>query len=147
MDERGRRRVMEGGYTGKITSINSELLSLLLSHGYLIVVAPVALGTEGELLNVDADQAAASIASELRVERLILLTDVEGVKIDGRLVKRLTAEEAREIQGKVGYGMNRKIMMCVRALEMGVKEAVISSGLGEDPVGASENTGTHIFPE
>ncbi|AEM38258.1 acetylglutamate kinase [Pyrolobus fumarii 1A] len=132
--ETGRKRLLPGGYTGKIRSVDANAMTRLLDAGFTLVVAPLALGTEGEMLNVDGDQAAAEIAKALRADKLILLTDVDGLLIDGKLVESLTPDEARALLEKIGPGMNRKVMMAVEALEAGVGEVVIGSGLRENPI-------------
>ena len=148
VDERGRRRAIEGGYTGRITDVNTKLLETLTSTGYVVVVAPVALGYRMELLNVDADQAASAIAGAVKAEKLIILSDVDGVIVDGDLVKILKPSEAERLQPKIGVGMNRKLMMCVRSVREGVGEAIISSGLIENPIDAAmKGAGTHIVSE
>lgn len=148
VDERGRRRAIKGGYTGRITEVNTELLETLTSMEYVVVVAPVALGHGMELLNVDADQAASAIARAVKAEKLIILSDVDGVIVDGNLVKTLKPSEMEKLQPKIGVGMNRKVMMCVKSVVEGVGEAIISSGLLEDPVAAAEKgAGTHIISE
>ncbi len=132
--ETGRKRLLPGGYTGRIRSVDANAIKGLLSAGYTLVFAPLALGSQGEMLNVDGDQAAAEIAKAIRADKLILLTDVEGLLIDGRLVERLTPSDARSLLEKIGPGMNRKVMMAVEAVEAGVGEVVISSGLVENPL-------------
>lgn len=147
VDENNRKRVVDGGYTGMIKEVDVKMLSSLLDQGYLPVIAPIAIGEEGELLNVDADQAAVKIAEKIKAEKLLILTDVEGVFIDGELVKKLRSTEVEELQSKIGYGMNRKVMMCARTVSGGVKEVVISSGLIPDPLRAlEEDIGTRIIP-
>ncbi|MEM1873721.1 MAG: [LysW]-aminoadipate/[LysW]-glutamate kinase, partial [Acidilobaceae archaeon] len=134
VDERGRRRVLEGGYTGRIESVDASLLSSLIEKGYLVVVAPIAVSREGVLLNVDGDQAASRIAASLKASKLIALSDVDGLILEGSLVERVRVEELRSLLPRVGPGMNRKLLHVVEALEAGVGEAVIASGLGEKPV-------------
>lgn len=134
VDERGRRVAIDGGYTGKILKANSELLNTLLKENFVPIVAPVALGTEGEPLNVDGDRAAAAIAGCLKAEKAIFLTDVGGVLIDGQLVKEMSIEEAKKSMRKVGFGMDKKIMAAVEAIESGVKESIISAGNIENPL-------------
>ncbi|MEM2230954.1 MAG: [LysW]-aminoadipate/[LysW]-glutamate kinase [Candidatus Caldarchaeum sp.] len=141
VDERGRKRVVDGGYTGTITEIDAELIKHLLDLGLVLVVSPLAIGDEGELLNVDGDSAAAAIASSMRADRLYLLTDVEGLLLDGQLVKSLTAAQALEMLDKIGPGMNRKVMMAAKAVQSGVKKAYICSGLVSDPVAAADSGG------
>jgi acetylglutamate/LysW-gamma-L-alpha-aminoadipate kinase len=134
IDERGRKRVIPGGYTGSIRRVNEGLLRILLDAGYTPVVAPLALGLEGELLNVDGDQAAASIAVALRAEQLVMLSDVEGVILNGRVVERFTASEAHQATQSIGPGMNRKLMLAADAARSGVGLVRIANGLGEDPL-------------
>ena len=77
--ENGKRKIIRDDYTGKIENVNSELLLMLLNAGYLPVIAPVAASEKGEALNVDADRAAAMVASALKAETLILLTAGPGL--------------------------------------------------------------------
>lgn len=137
VDERGRKRIIEGGYTGKISAVNKEVLFSLLDRGYLPVVSPVALGSEGELLNVDGDRAAAYIAGSLKAESVIFLTDVPGLNIDGEPKARITLSEAEALLPKIGAGMNTKVIASIEALKMGASEAVISSGMVENPIGSA----------
>jgi len=134
IDERGRKRIIEGGYTGKITGVNINLLSSLLEGGYLPVIAPIALGEENELLNVDSDRAAASIAGALKANNVIFLTDVQGVIINGNYVKKIPVWEAEKLLSTIGPGMDKKLLASVEALKSGVKEAIISSGFADTPV-------------
>ncbi|MCS7143154.1 MAG: [LysW]-aminoadipate/[LysW]-glutamate kinase [Aigarchaeota archaeon] len=140
VDERGRKRVIEGGYTGQIVSVKTGLVSRLLEEGYVVVVAPVATGTEGEALNVDGDSAAAAIAVELRAERLLFLTDVEGVYYEDRLLGTLNPDQGLEIASKIGPGMNRKLMLAARAVKSGVASAIISNGTIPDPLSALDGS-------
>jgi acetylglutamate/LysW-gamma-L-alpha-aminoadipate kinase len=145
LNERGRPQVVPGGYTGRITMVNTACLQALTSTARVLVVAPVALGEEGEMLNVDGDQAASRIAAALKASHLLLLTDTPGVMVDGRLVGRLKAEEARRLASRVGYGMNRKLIEASWAVANGVGRAVIASGRREKPVQkALEGHGTII---
>ncbi|MDG6959988.1 MAG: [LysW]-aminoadipate/[LysW]-glutamate kinase [Nitrososphaerota archaeon] len=134
VDERGRRVAIEGGYTGRVSGVNSSLLDLLLGQGYIPVVSPVAVGEEGEPLNIDGDKAAASIAAGAGADAVVFATNVEGLSLDGSLVRRLSAEEARASLPKVGFGMQKKVMAAVDAVKAGVKEAVICSGTKEAPL-------------
>lgn len=145
LDENNRRKIIPGGYTGMIKEVEAELLTVLINQGYLPVIAPIAYGEEGELLNVDADQAAAKIAESIRAEKLLILTDVEGVLIEDKLAKRIRVDEVGMLESKIGFGMNRKVLMCTKVLQSGVKESIISSGLIEDPLKAlEEDIGTKI---
>ncbi len=145
VNERGRPQAVPGGYTGKITSINVDAVNHLLGHAKVLVVTPLILGMEGELLNVDGDQAASAVATAVGGEALIMLSDVEGVIVEGRVIERLTVEEAKDLARRVGKGMNRKLLMAVEALEKGVRKVVIASGLGREPVSrALTGSGTII---
>lgn len=129
IDERGRKIVIEGGYTGAITDVNSGLLRLLLEHGYVPLIAPVAISEEFEPLNVDGDRAAAHIAGKIGADRLILLTDVKGLILGGKLIEKLTLSQVKETLSKVGHGMITKIYAATEAIELGVKAVVITSSL------------------
>lgn len=134
VDERGRKRVIDGGYTGRIVRVEADLLRKLLSEGYVVVVAPIAIDSEGTLLNVDGDQAAYAIASTLRVDTLVILTDVEGVIVDGNVVRKIMVSQIDEMVKCIGFGMNRKVMLAKKSIEDGVGKVIISSGLSENPV-------------
>ena len=137
VDERGRKRVIDGGYTGKISKINTHLLRLLVENGYVPVVAPVATGEEFEPLNVDGDRTAAYIAGAIGADRLILLTDVEGLNLNGKLVSKLNLSEVKGMLPKIGRGMITKVYAAMEALNQGVGEVVISSGLEKSPISSS----------
>lgn len=149
INERGRRMAIDGGYTGRIEEINTDLLRLLMEAGYLIVVSPVAMSEEYEPLNVDGDRTAASIAGALKADVLLLLTDIEGLMIEGKTVQRLRSTEAKEILPKIGPGMITKIHAAIEALEQGVREVIISSGTGSTPLSSalSHSVGTAIGNE
>jgi len=146
VNETGRKRLVDDSYTGKIESVDPRLISLLLENGYTPVVAPIVISEEFEELNVDGDRMAAHIAGSLRAERLVLLTDVEGLVLNGSLVPRLTLQEAESTLPGIGKGMITKIHAAVEAVKMGVGQAVVMSGLQEDPISKSLSgkTGTVI---
>src|SRR5512138_702044 len=77
--EDGRKFMLRDDYTGKIETVDASLLQLLVEHGYLPVIAPLAISPEGDALNVDADRAAAMVAGAVKAEKLILLTNVPGL--------------------------------------------------------------------
>ncbi|MEM2337331.1 MAG: [LysW]-aminoadipate/[LysW]-glutamate kinase [Candidatus Bathyarchaeia archaeon] len=134
VDERGRKKVIDAGFSGKIHEVNSELLKLLIGNGYVPVISPVAIGEEFELLNVDGDRAAASIAGAVKADKLVLLTDVEGVILDGKVVPITKSSEIKEALPKIGAGMSTKVHAAAEALNIGVKEVIISSGLRKSPI-------------
>ena len=134
MDDRGRRVAIEGGYTGKVVGVNAPLLDGLLSQGYVPVVSPVAVGESAEPLNVDGDRAAASVAVGTGAGAVLFLTDVDGLSLDGSLVTHLTPEEASSNLTKIGFGMQKKVMAAVEAVDGGVGEAIICSGTRDRPL-------------
>ncbi|NPA05767.1 MAG: [LysW]-aminoadipate/[LysW]-glutamate kinase [Crenarchaeota archaeon] len=135
IDERGRKRLIPGGYTGRIKDVNSEALRELVRLARVVVLSPLAIEPEtGQLLNTDGDQAAARVAAALRADKLILLTDVDGVMLDGKLVEELDPQRARELAKLVGPGMNRKLIHAAEAVEAGVGEAIIGNGTKNAPI-------------
>ena len=133
-DEKGKKKLIDGGYTGKINAINHQIISQLLEKNILPVIAPVAIGEEYELLNVDGDRAASSISSSLKAERLIMLTDTPGVKIEDTHLSRLSIFEAENLMGKISDGMVTKIYSAIEAIKQGVSEVQIASGFSEKPI-------------
>ncbi len=137
INEKGRKMLIDGGYTGKIKSVETELLSLLLSGGYVPVISPVALSEEFDFLNVDGDRAAAYIGGILGADRVIFVTNVNGLYLDGTLVQDISLEEAEQILPKIGFGMEKKVLACTEALSLGANEAIISSGMVPDPISSA----------
>lgn len=134
VDERGRKMVIDGGYTGRMQSADPGALTALLERGFVPVVSPVAMGEEAEPLNVDSDRAAAYLAMGLHADAVLFLTDVKGLTLDDKLVERLTVEQAREAVPKIGFGMQKKILAGIEAMEGGVKEVIIATGFGPEPL-------------
>lgn len=122
------------GFVGRIHKTNPEILHTLASAGYIPVISSVAIGSEGESYNVNADTAAAAIAVAVRAEKLILLTDVEGLYKNfadkDSLISETTAADARELirSGVVDSGMIPKLEACCEAVEDGVPRAHIIDG-------------------
>ncbi len=138
VDERGRKVAIEGGFTGKINRVNTQLLELLLSNGIVPVISPVAVGEEFELLNVDGDRACSHIAGALKAESAIFLTDTEGLILDDMVVQKMKIEEARKSLPRIGSGMDKKVIAAIEAVEMGAARSVIASGLKEHPLQAAD---------
>jgi [amino group carrier protein]-L-2-aminoadipate 6-kinase len=132
--EDGRKRIVDGGFTGQICKVNGDLLSTILKGGYIPVIAPVALGEDFEFLNVDSDRAAAYVAGEVKADAIVFLTDVSGVYMGDDLIREMKIEDAESTRKKVGFGMEKKLLACVEAVRMGVGKAVIASGKVEEPI-------------
>ena len=122
----------ELGFVGRPVEMNVQVLRDLFAAGIIPVVAPVATGMDpNETFNVNGDTAAGAIAAALQADRLLLLTDVPGVKDrDGNVVTQLTPEQVREMiaDGTISGGMIPKVETAVQAVEKGVRAAVILDG-------------------
>lgn len=121
------------GYVGKITNINSKVIELIAKDEYIPVVAPIGIGPNGESYNINADTVAGEIAAALKAEKLILLTDVEGVKMskDSKdILAALTINEVHDLIDRkiINSGMIPKVLGCVEALEKGVGRTHIIDG-------------------
>ena len=137
INEKGRKQAIDGGYTGKIREINSSLIKNLLEQGLTPVISPIAIGEESEFLNVDGDRAAAYVAGKIGSDKVLFITNVDGLLMDDKLVTKLTLAEAKEIRPKIGPGMEKKILASAEALDMGVKEALIANGQKENPISSA----------
>ncbi|NLU52542.1 MAG: acetylglutamate kinase [Clostridiaceae bacterium] len=121
------------GYVGEIVKINTHVLEVLSKDEYIPVVAPIGTDSTGQSYNINADTVAAELAIALKAEKLILLTDVEGVK-DSRnkdsIIHAITCEEVHRLikENIIVDGMIPKVMGCVHALENGVGRAHIIDG-------------------
>lgn len=121
----------ELGFVGKPVRSDARLLNLLIGNGYLPVVACVAGDRSGQFYNVNADQMAASVASEMRVDKLLFLTDVDGVwGIEKVIYSTITIDKCKIlIEHGIAYGgMRAKLEAAMEALQSGVSEVVIAPG-------------------
>lgn len=137
VDERGRKKVIDGGYTGKIVEINASLLQFLLEKGFTPIITPIALSEECEPLNVDGDRTAAIVAAEMKADRLVLLTDVEGLILNGKMVANITSSEVNQALSRIGAGMSTKMHAALEALNNGVGEVLVTSGGGKAPISSA----------
>ena len=137
VNEKGRKQAIDGGYTGKIKEINSSLIKSLLDQGLTPVISPIAISEESDFLNVDGDRAAAYVAGKVGTDKVLFITNVDGLLMDDKLVTKLTLAEAKEIRPKIGPGMEKKILASTEALDMGVKEALIANGQKENPISSA----------
>jgi acetylglutamate kinase len=121
------------GRVGEITRINSSLLALVARDEYIPVVAPIGIGPQGESFNINADDVAGEIAAAMKAEKLIFLTDVEGVKShgkEGEILSALTIQEVHDLIDRkvIVGGMIPKVQGCIDALEKGVGRTHIIDG-------------------
>jgi acetylglutamate kinase len=132
--ETGVRDKVDFGHVGDVVQINARLLTVLLDHGYLPVISSLGADAEGMVFNINADTIAAEIAVQLQAEKLILLSDVDGLYLapgaPQTKVSRVTASEARELisSGAASGGMIPKLQSIIVLLERGVHSAHIISG-------------------
>ncbi|MGH2523650.1 MAG: [LysW]-aminoadipate kinase, partial [Anaerolineales bacterium] len=134
----GRQRMLRDDYTGKIESVNSELLSMLLNAGYTPVIAPLAISPEGDALNVDADRAAAMIAGAVSAERLIILSNVPGLlrhfPDESSLIPHIDKTKVEQSLDFAEGRMKKKVLGASEALNLGVGQVVFADGRVEAPV-------------
>ena len=119
------------GLVGAVEHVNAEPIRLLEDQGFVPVIAPVGVGEHGETYNINADLVAGEIAASLGAEKLIHLTDVQGIKDgDGRFVSTLSRKEAEHLvqAGVIDGGMLPKVESALRALEGGTAKAHIIDG-------------------
>ena len=142
------------GFVGNITTVNSSLITGIVDAGLVPVVAPIARGDDGNVYNVNADTAAGVLARALRAQKLVYLTDVEGVYGDHRdptsLISRMRVSELRDLLPSISGGMLPKLSSVLEALEGGVSQAHILDGRTEHAllleVFTSEGIGTMVVP-
>jgi acetylglutamate kinase len=130
-DQTGADVMVDLGRVGRIVHVEPALVKNLISNGFIPVIAPVAMDREGRPLNVNADTAAARIAESLAAAKLILMTDVEGVKTrDGTLLSSLGADEAARMteDGTITGGMIPKVECALEAVRNGVEKVHIVDG-------------------
>jgi acetylglutamate/LysW-gamma-L-alpha-aminoadipate kinase len=147
--ENGRQRVVRDDYSGQLDSANAGLLRLLLGECYVPVIAPLALGTEGELLNVDGDRAAALLACALGASTLVILSNVAGLLSrppdPGSLIRRVASADLEMAEARAGGRMKKKLLAAREALAGGVGRVMLSDSRIACPVRAAlAGEGTQI---
>jgi len=127
----GKVTVEDLGFVGEPDMINPEILHTMMKSEIIPVIAPIGVGPKGETYNINADTVAGAVAGAVKAERLVLLTDVEGVlDKDKKLIAHLTVSQARALieDGTISGGMIPKISTAIEAVEAGVNAAVILDG-------------------
>ena len=150
----GKKETVDFGNVGDILQINSHLLQLLLDNNYLPIVSSLGADDEGRVFNINADTIASEIAVQLKAEKLILLSDVNGIYLDSMdettKISRISAPEAEQLieSGKASGGMIPKLQSLIKILERGVKSAHIIGGTTRNAllseVFTDEGTGTML---
>ncbi len=122
------------GYVGNITNVNITPVDDLLGKGYIPVISTVASDKDGNVYNINGDTAAARIAGALKAERLIMMTDIDGILMDKNdpttLIPHMTITEADKLKqdGVISGGMIPKVECCIDAINHGVENVVIMDG-------------------
>lgn len=148
--ENGKRRVLRGDYSGRIEQVNTTLLHTLLAAGYIPVIAPLAISDQGEALNVDGDRVAAAIASALRAQVLVILSNVPGLlrrfPDEGTLIAHIAPEQVEEhIDAHAQGRMKKKLLGAAEAVQSGVGQVIIADGRVARPLDrALQGQGTVI---
>ncbi len=155
--ETGVQRSVDFGHVGDIVDVDTHLLKLLLDGGYMPVISSLAADDTGKVFNINADTIAAEIGVSLGAEKLVLLSDVNGIYLDPKdttsKIDRLTLVEAEEIvqNGRASGGMIPKLQSLISILNRGVKSAHIISGTARNALLAEvftdEGTGTMLVAE
>lgn len=119
------------GHVGEVVKVNDELISLLTNDEYIPVVAPIGTDKNGDSYNINADTVASVIACALKAEKLMLLTDIDGVKdADGNIIFEINAPQIRKLinDGVISGGMIPKVLGCISAINGGVERVHIIDG-------------------
>ncbi len=146
----GQSELVDIGFVGDVVRVNRELIETLENGKFIPVIAPVGVGAAGESYNVNADVVAGRVAAALNAEKLILLTDVQGVKgPDGTLLSSISVTEMHRLirEESISGGMIPKVECCAEALTEGVKKAHIIDGRVEHAVLLEIFTDTGIGTE
>tara|TARA_B100000686_G_scaffold101382_1_gene108591 strand:- start:36254 stop:37156 length:903 start_codon:yes stop_codon:yes gene_type:complete len=125
------------GFVGEPININPLIITQISNNGIIPIIAPVGFGDKGETFNINADTAAGHIASALKAERILLLTDVEGVlDSDNKLISKISTNTAKKMikDNIITGGMIPKINTCLQTVQSGVKAAVIIDGRKEHAI-------------
>ncbi|MDO4976398.1 MAG: acetylglutamate kinase [Eubacteriales bacterium] len=122
------------GFVGEVEKVNVQLLETLMDNDFIPVIAPIGLGHNYEAYNINADDAACAVAKAMNAEKLVFLTDIEGIFMDPNnkktLISEMDVKTAREFiaDGIVGGGMMPKLQNCIDAIEDGVSRVHILDG-------------------
>ncbi len=129
--ETGEEEIIDIGLVGEVESVDPEILNSLERDGFIPVISPIGVGSKGEAFNINADYVASAIASALKAEKLILLTDVPGIKDkNDNVISSVNKKEIKKLtdDGTVSGGMLPKVQACTRAIDGGVKKTHIVDG-------------------
>lgn len=127
----GEKEAIDIGLVGEVETVDPSILNSLEKDGFIPVISPIGAGSGGETFNINADYVASSLASALRAEKLILLTDVQGISDKkGSVITTLRKKDVKKLmdEGTVSGGMIPKVQACTQALDNGVSKTHIVDG-------------------
>jgi acetylglutamate kinase len=127
----GRMERLDLGFVGEPDIVNPQVVETIVKADMIAVIAPIGVGHKGETYNINADTVAGAVASAMKADRLLLLTDVPGVlDKDKNLIEEMSIDRARALiaDGTISKGMIPKVETCIQAVEGGVEAAVILDG-------------------
>jgi acetylglutamate kinase len=130
----GKEQVFDIGFVGDVVAVDPTIIHAVSSAGYIPVIAPIGVGENNESYNINADYVAGDIAGALQADKLLMLTDVEGVfrdyKDKSTLISSLSVQQVDELidTGVIGGGMIPKVQACINAIEKGVMKVNIIDG-------------------
>ncbi len=153
--ENGKKKVLRGDHSGKVTRVNKELLDLLLGNGFVPVLTPPAIDEKSStMMNIDGDRAAAELAKAYSAESLVILSTVPGLLRDldaphdspENLISTIQISPDIDPYESAKGRMKKKIMGAVEALDGGVSRVILSTANCEEPITSALNgAGTHIY--
>jgi acetylglutamate/LysW-gamma-L-alpha-aminoadipate kinase len=136
--ENGKTKILRGDHTGTVERINVQLLVLLIEHGYLPVLTPPGSSFSGVAVNVDGDRAAAAVATALRAEALLLLSNVPGLlrnfPDESSLIHEIPASNVERYLEFAQDRMKKKVLGAAEAVQGGVRRVVFADARLEKPV-------------
>ena len=155
--ETGETKIVDFGHVGDVVDVDASLIHTMLDSGYLPIVSSLGADDDGRIFNINADTIAAEIAVNLSAEKLVLLSDVNGIYLDGNdestKLSRLSTSDARHLidSGRATGGMIPKLENLISVLDRGVRSAHVVSGTVRNAVLAEvftdEGTGTMLVAE
>lgn len=137
------------GFVGEPDTINSDLIFQLISANLVPVIAPIAIGNDGERYNINADTAAAAIAEAVGAKQLLFVTDVPGILQNGTLIEEVTTEEIAKLieDGTIYGGMIPKVKAAIKSLQGHIEAVMIVNGKGSTITKQGSIVGTKVMKE
>ena len=129
------KKKLKDNYTGKPSKLNIQLIETLWEKNYIPVIASIAISEDNEIVAGDSDRISNAIAMATKADKLILLTDVDGVlDKNNKLINHINNQSAESILENVTGGMKTKLITALKSASEGIKQVIIASGLRENPI-------------